>query len=72
MNKKIKAIEGGSMSAKYKPRYILIDTETGEVVDDAQGYGYKSVRNAYAAYAYKNRDKSKDKEKEERRAEIQK
>lgn len=72
MNKKIKAIEGGSMSTKYKPRYILVDTETGEVVDDAQGYGYKSVRNAYAAYAYKNRDKSKDKEKEERRAEIRK
>lgn len=72
MEKKIKVVEGGSMSKRYKPRYILIDTETGEIVDDAQGYGYKSVRNAYAAYAYKTRDKSKDKEKEEKRKRIQK
>ena len=44
-------------------RYCVISAETGEVLDDAQGYGYKSIRKAYAGYAYKNRDKSKDKAK---------
>ena len=39
---------------------VEVDKETGEVLDDAQGYGYKTKRNAYACYGYKNRDKSKD------------
>lgn len=44
-------------------RYCIVSTETGEILDDAQGYGYKSAQKAYAAYAYKHRDKSKDDEK---------
>lgn len=44
-------------------RYVLVDTDTGEIVDDAQGYGYKSAQGAYAAWGYKHRDKSKDAEK---------
>ena len=51
-------------------RFCIIDIDTGEILDDAQGYGYRSARNAYAAYAYKHRDKSKDKEKQERREMI--
>lgn len=44
-------------------RYCIVSTETGEILDDAQGYGYRTAQKAYAAYAYKTRDKSKDKEK---------
>lgn len=44
-------------------RYCIVSTETGEVLDDAQGYGYKTAQKAYAGYAYKIRDKSKDKER---------
>lgn len=44
-------------------RFCIVSLETGEVLDDAQGYGYKSAQKAYAAYAYKNRDRSRDKEK---------
>lgn len=44
-------------------RYCIVSTETGEILDDAQGYGYKTAQKAYAAYAYKYRDKSKDKER---------
>lgn len=51
---------------KYDPRYAIMDEETGEILDDAQGYGYKTPQNAYSAYAYKTRDKSKDKEKKQR------
>ena len=47
----------------YETRFCIVSTETGEILDDAQGYGYKTAQKAYAAYAYKNRDKSKDKEK---------
>lgn len=55
----------------YKPegsysetRYVIMNKETGEVLDDAQGYGYRSAQKAYAAYAWKTRDRSKDKEKQ--------
>lgn len=34
-------------------RYEIVDTETGEVVDNANGYGYKSKPNAYRAAWYK-------------------
>lgn len=44
-------------------RYCIVSKDTGEVLDDAQGYGYKTAQKAYACFAYKNRDKSKDKER---------
>lgn len=37
----------------YEKRFRIISTATGEILDDAQGYGYKTARKAYAAYAYK-------------------
>jgi len=38
-------------------RYYIVSDKTGEILDDAQGYGYKTAQKAYAAYAYKNRSK---------------
>ena len=35
-------------------RFHIIDENTGEVLDDAQGYGYKTVPKAYAAWMSKN------------------
>lgn len=52
-------------------RYRIVSTDTGKVLDDAQGYGYKTAQKAYSAYAYKTRDKSKDKEKQEKKKRIQ-
>ena len=51
-------------------RYYIVSTATGEVLDDAQGYGYRTAQKAYSAYAYKTRDKSKDKEKAEKKKRI--
>jgi len=34
-------------------RYIIVDETTGEIIDDAQGYGYKTKQKAYSAYNYK-------------------
>ena len=40
-------------NGKSKYRYIIVDAVTDEVLDDAQGYGYKSIKKAYRAYVYK-------------------
>lgn len=66
----IKVVESPELSKPYQKRYVVIDKSTGEVLDNAQGYGYKSIHGAYAAYAYTHRDKSKDAEKRRREEEI--
>jgi hypothetical protein len=68
--KNYKVIESKELSTAGKKRYIVFDIKTGEVLDDAQGYGYKSIKNAYSAFAYKTRDKSKDKEKKQKELKI--
>lgn len=51
----IEAVESNTLSTPYDHRYVIVDNETGEIIDNAQGYGYKSKRNAYAAYGYKRK-----------------
>lgn len=41
----------------WETRYIVINEETGEVLDDAQGYGYKSYQNAVKGYSYQRKTK---------------
>ena len=60
--KEYKVIESTKLSTEWEKRYVIIDSD-GNIIDNAQGYGYKSIRNAHAAFHYKNRDKSKDAEK---------
>ena len=69
---KFKAVFSETLSSKYDPRYVLINEETGEIIDDAQGYGYKSKENAYAAGHYKFRDRTKDAEKAAKEKAIKK
>ena len=52
-------------------RYCVVSTDTGEILDDAQGCGYKTAQKAHSAYAYKTRDKTKDKEKSLKKKHIQ-
>ena len=68
----IAVIEDAKLSNHKGKRYIVVDKNTGEVLDNAQGYGYKSIRNAYAAYGYKNQDPEKEKEKRAKREHIRK
>lgn len=51
--------------SRMEMRWAIVDEKTGEVLDDAQGYGYKSAQKAYAAYAYKQRGKNQNKKKKE-------
>ena len=66
----VEVVRSENLSSVYDMRYVIVDKNTGEVLDDAQGYGYRTVQGAYKAYAYKTRDRSKDKEKAQRRKEI--
>ena len=45
-------------------RWVIIDGDTGEVFDDAQGYGYKTAQKAHIALSYKSRPVEKFKEEE--------
>ena len=72
MTKNIKAIKSDSLSGSYDTRFVIVSTETGEILDDAQGYGYRSAQKAYAAYTYKHRDKSKDKQRKQEEKAIKK
>ena len=59
-------------TGSYGTRYVIVDKDTGNVLDDAQGYGYKTRQKAYSAYGYKHRDKNKDAEKAAKRNVIKK
>ena len=48
MYKQYKAMESETLSKPFDPRYVVVDTITGEIVDDAQGWGFKSKEGAYA------------------------
>jgi hypothetical protein len=50
----VKVVVSASLSSRYDKRYVVVDEATGEVVDDAQGHGYKSAQNAHRAYSYKS------------------
>ncbi|MBR4195906.1 MAG: hypothetical protein IKQ95_04255 [Synergistaceae bacterium] len=66
----IAVIESAKLSGEYDKRYVVVDKDSGEILDDAQGYGYKSIQKAYAAYSYKTRDRSKDAEKRAKKKHI--
>lgn len=50
----VKVVASASLSSGYDKRYVVVDEATGEVLDDAQGYGYKTAQNAHRAHAYKS------------------
>ena len=57
------AVYSRKLSQRGEARYIIINVTTGEILDDAQGFGYKSMKKAYAGYYYK-RNYAKERETE--------
>lgn len=51
-------------------RWQIVDAGTGEILDDAQGYGYKTARNAHAAWGYKSMPRAKRKARETLRCRV--
>lgn len=70
--KTYKAVLSEELSKYDDKRYVIVDIESGKILDNAQGHGYKSPQKAYACYAYKKRDRNKDKEKQEKENKIKK
>lgn len=62
-NKYLKAVQSDELSKSYDNRYVMIDTRTGEILDDAQGYEYKTIKNAFAAFCYKQYNSKSDTKK---------
>lgn len=55
--------KSASLSKRYEPRYVIVDEETGEILDDANDYGYKTVQAAHKGWTYKSKPKEeKDKQ----------
>lgn len=50
----IKAVRDAVLS-KNGDRYVIVDTATGEILDNAGGYGYKTKENAKTAYFYRKK-----------------
>ena len=50
-----KVIRSKQLSKGYDNRYVIVDKKTNQVLDDANGYGYKSKENAHRCWTYKNR-----------------
>lgn len=42
----VKVVESKTLSSRYDRRFVIVDEETENVLDDAQGYGYKSKQKA--------------------------
>ena len=53
--KTYKVVESKKLSTYDEKRYIIVDVKTGKILDDAHGYGYKSIKKAYSAYGYKKK-----------------
>jgi hypothetical protein len=50
----VRVVASPTLSEDYDRRYVVVDAATGAVIDDAQGYGYKTAQNAHRAHAYKS------------------
>lgn len=61
-----KAVPNNQLRPDNEARYIIIDENSGAILDNNNGYGYKTATAAHRAYGYRTRDVSKDAEREQR------
>ncbi|MBS4730627.1 hypothetical protein MSM1_20670 [Mycobacterium sp. SM1] len=66
-----KVVVSASLSSSYDKRYVVVDEATGEVLDDAQGYGYKTAQNAHRAHAFKSMSAKKKRERAAAKRRVQ-
>ena len=67
----MKVVVSDSLSRGYDKRYVVVDEATGQVLDDAQGYGYKSRQNAHRGYSYKSMPPKKQRQREEIKHQVE-
>lgn len=57
-----KVVKSEKLSNPFEPRYVVVDDE-GNVLDDAQGFGYTSAEKAHRAWGWKTNKKQRSKDK---------
>ena len=67
----VRVVAGAALSSNFDKRYVVVDEATGEIVDDAQGYGYKSAQNAHRAHAYKSMPPKKKRQRDAAKRQVQ-
>lgn len=67
----MKVVVSASLSSNYDKRFVVVDEATGEVLDDAQGYGYKTAQNAHRAHAYKSMPPKAKRQREAAKRRVQ-
>lgn len=60
-----KVVESSVLSRPGDTRYVVIDEDTGKILDDADGYGYKTKQNAHRAYGYRSASPAVKKRREQ-------
>lgn len=63
----VKDVVSASLSSSYEKRYVVVDEASGDVFDDAQGYGYKTAQNAHRAYKSMSPTKNRQRDAAKRR-----
>lgn len=67
----VRVVASAALSSNVDKRYVVVDEATGEIVDDAQGYGYKSAQNAHRAHAYKSMPPRKKRRRDAAKRQVQ-
>ena len=67
----VRVVASAALSSYFDKRYVVVDEATGEIVDDAQGYGYKSAQNAHRARAYKSMPPKKKRQRDAAKRQVQ-
>ncbi len=67
----VRVVASAALSSHFDKRYVVVDEATGEIVDDAQGYGYKSAQNAHRAHAYKSMPPKKKRQRDAAKRQVQ-
>jgi hypothetical protein len=67
----VRVVASAGVSSNFDKRYVVVDEATGEVVDDAQGYGYKSAQNAHRAHPYTSMPPKKKRQRDAAKRRVQ-
>lgn len=46
--KNYRIVRSEELSSRYESRFVVVDAQAGDLLDDAQGYGYRSKEKAHA------------------------
>lgn len=67
----VKVVVSKNLSRHYDRRDVVVDESTGEIVDDAQGYGYKTAQNAHRAHAYNSMPPTKRRQRDAAKRQVE-